>query len=238
MRLFIFPHAGGNAYSYISFRSWLPKLLTLELLELPGRGKKTKEKLIYDAEEAADSLFAEIKDRLDEPYAIFGHSMGSLLSYLVIKRIVAANLAPPIKFFSSSAMAPSMIRNNKSLMLDSDKFWEMIIEIGGVQNSLLLDDQVRDMFEPILRADFQALETYKYRYTDKLTVPIVVFLADEDKVSLEECLTWQDETTEDIKIYQFKGNHFYILKHNVHLIDAILLELKPLNHCDPWEINS
>ena len=50
-------------------------------VELAGRGRRMNEPLIDNMEEMVEDIYYSIKDYITEPYAIFGHSMGGLLTY-------------------------------------------------------------------------------------------------------------------------------------------------------------
>lgn len=226
MTLFIFHHAGGSSYSYINFKESFPSSIEIEILELPGRGKKIRENLVNNIEEIAESLYLEIRDHLHKPYIFFGHSMGSLVAYLVIKKIFRGNLQLPLIFFTSASPAPPMIKNQGRFTLPSDRFWEMVKKIGGLPDEFFEADELKKVFEPILRSDFQALETYQHSDSIKMDVPIVIFIAEEDTISREACVMWQAETIHEVKLYQFKGNHFYLFENEKQVIDTILFELE------------
>jgi len=239
MKIYVFHHAGGSSYSYFHFRNLFPKSFDVELLELPGRGKKFKEKLISDVEEIVHGVFEEIKHNLSTPYIFFGHSMGALVAYLTLKRIAATDLRLPAKFFASGSPAPSVLKDSKRFLLPSDDFWSMLKDIGGIPDDLVLDEEMKNTFEPILRADFQALETYQHQHSSRIDVPIIIFVADQDNISDEQYQLWQQESSAAIRICKFSGDHFYLLKNSRQVIDTILAEVgDPLAFELPRQISS
>ena len=94
VNLFFLPHAGGSAMGYMSFKRFLDGSLINPIpLELPGRGKLIKEKPINNTSKCVSFLFDSIKDIIcDSQYAFFGHSLGSILTYELIKLIDKSNI--------------------------------------------------------------------------------------------------------------------------------------------------
>src|SRR5580692_11099354 len=99
--LFGVPYAGGNSWAYRPLEAHLPAAIQLEGLELPGRGRRTGERLCSSLDELADDLFAHLPRAGVGRYAFFGHSMGALLAFLVTLRIREAGLPPPDALFLS-----------------------------------------------------------------------------------------------------------------------------------------
>src|SRR4051794_37934122 len=99
INLFCLPFAGGSRYSYISFANCAPENICVIPIELPGRGSRFRETLLTNMDSVVTDIFQQIKDRLDEPYGIYGHSMGTLSGYLLTKKIIQKNLNKPIHLF-------------------------------------------------------------------------------------------------------------------------------------------
>jgi surfactin synthase thioesterase subunit len=81
---------------------------------------------------------------------------------------------------------------------------------------------------PILRADFEAIESYRYD-PDKapLHVPIVAFAGlDDPRVSQERVEAWAVHTDAGFKRQYFSGDHFFISKCRKEVIASIASELK------------
>ena len=82
MILFCLPYAGGSEVAYYKWKKYLHPSIELIPIELKGRGKRFNEIFYESLEEAVDDIFENIKDKIiNNDYAIYGHSMGSLLSY-------------------------------------------------------------------------------------------------------------------------------------------------------------
>jgi len=81
----------------ILFKKHLPEFINLKPIELPGRGKRIKEPLLTNLDLMTEDVLRTLQDDgLIQPYAIFGHSMGAYLGYLVTQRLTQANLPLPL----------------------------------------------------------------------------------------------------------------------------------------------
>ncbi|HYF29990.1 MAG TPA: thioesterase domain-containing protein [Chitinophagaceae bacterium] len=222
INLFCFPFAGGSVYSYAKYNGVAPRNIKLIPLELPGRGKRIIEPLLTDIHSMADDLYRIIKPMLNEPYAFYGHSMGTVLSYLITRRLISEGQSGPLYLFMSgrfgpSAKDPDPFNHN----LPKNEFRAKLKEIGGSPDEFLADDTLMDFFDPILRADFRAIEEYQYQPTEPFDIPMVIMVGKEEKVTPETAMAWQVETTKPIDIRWFNGKHFFILDYPSEIMRII-----------------
>jgi surfactin synthase thioesterase subunit len=211
INLYCIPYAGGSFYAYREFERYMADFIRMIPLELPGRGKRFKEPLLTDIYEMVDDLFHQIKMSLHEPYAIYGHSLGALLGYLLVKKIIEKDFNKPVHLFFSGRQGPSLMRGRKLHLLPKKALIDQLISFGGIPDELLREQQLIDFFEPIIRADFKAHETYQYEKSQPVATPLTVMAGLHDKeTTYDEAMTWQEVTTETITIRQFPGGHFFI----------------------------
>lgn len=222
MNLYCLPYAGGNAYSYRPLEKHLPKEIRLAGIEIPGRGLRVSEPLVYSLEALADDVFAQLKPHLGEgPYALFGHSMGAALCFLCLQRIRAAGLPYPEMVFLSGKSAPSVNEKKTRHLLPRDAFVDMLRELGGCPPEILEEEELIDYFEPILRADFQAVETWRTTERAPLPVSLVVLHGQDDEFPREEAMAWSKETTSIFRFHEFVGDHFFIQRHWAQIAQLI-----------------
>ena len=85
-----------NQKLYIINGKWkkhLHELIDLQPIELKDRGKRFDEYCYESLEEAVDDIFESIKDKIDkDDYAVYRHSMGSLLAYELHHKINELNI--------------------------------------------------------------------------------------------------------------------------------------------------
>lgn len=213
--LFCLPFAGGNSYSYRPLITYLTDFVRVVPIELPGRGQRLDEPLVADLEKMAAEVLTKIPtELLQQPYAFYGHSMGAWLSYLITVRIYQAHLPMPQHLLVSGRRAPSIeVTTPPKHRLPKPDFFKTLKELGGCPPAVLANDELMDFFEPILRNDFEAIETYQYQPVPPLNVPITVLLGRKDNVNYAQAMAWQRETTYPLTIHWFTGGHFFIFDH-------------------------
>jgi surfactin synthase thioesterase subunit len=225
--LFIFPFAGGSKYSYQGHFTSPHASLQIQPIEFPGRGGRIKEALLSNINLIVDDVFEKIRDKLDIPYAFYGHSMGALAAYLLAKKIVDANLPQPHYLFVSGRGGPSApSRKQPKYLLPTGEFKKELKNLGGIPDDILTDDMMMDFFEPILRADFQAVECFQYQHTTSFDIPILIMIGENEDITIEEAHAWQKETTAPIEIIAFKGGHFFIFDSAEEIMRHVYQKIK------------
>lgn len=221
--IFLFPFAGGSAQSFTSLTTSFEQHSFLRPIPVhyPGRGILFGERLCENIECLVDALYEEVKNSIVEPYVFWGHSMGGLLSYLLTRKLKKGGEKLPKHLFISACAGPSVSRNFSTEQLSSIQFWNFIKELGGCPKELLEEDELMDLFEPVLRADFKCIEQYTHKEEEKLNVPITLLLGNQDRISLSEAKLWQEETSLPVRIRYFEGGHFFLFNHVSEITDLI-----------------
>lgn len=224
IKLFCIPYAGGSAAVYSKWKKKLNPLIELKQVELPGRGYRIKEPLIDNMPDMVENIFKEIKDQIESPYILFGHSMGALITYEVCKRIKQEGYPAPVHIFISGKQAPQAKSEKPNCYsLPEDEFIKHILNYNGTDDVVFKNKELASLFIPILRADFKLVETYKFDCSDDyLECDVSVFSGAEDRaVSWEDLSGWQEVTKGNCNFYQFKGGHFFINEHTEEVVDQI-----------------
>ncbi len=229
INLYCFPYAGGNRYSYNDFVPFASKHLHLVQLETMGRGSRMREKCPTDITEIALDLFKVIAEDLKHPYAFYGHSMGTILAYLVLLETRRNNIEPPACLFVSGRGGPSMKNNSmEKSKLPYNQFLNEIKKIGGTSDEVLNNREIMSVYEPILRSDFKALESFQYQDNQPFNMPILIMIGNEEKITNEDINLWQLETNKKIEVQRFPGGHFFISKYPKEIMYLINKQLKGL----------
>jgi surfactin synthase thioesterase subunit len=234
INVFFLPFAGGSKYSYNHFVSNAPDYMNVIPLELPGRGGRYCEDLETNANALVDDVIAQMQDLLETPYAIYGHSMGSLLGYLVTRRLQERNLPLPKQLIFTGCVAPcTMERLRKRHLLPKEEFLTELRMLGGSPDEILENETLMEFFEPIIRADFQAIETYRYEEAEPMYIPITIVNGDEEVRENEDVHGWQKESVYELDVRILPGRHFFIFDHCLTILDLIgekLLGKRALQH--------
>ena len=228
LNLFCLPFAGGNKYSYRKYAEKTSSALNIIPLDYPGRGSRMDEPLIEDIHVLVSDIYQEVSQKIDQvDYAIYGHSMGGLVAYLLTRKLIENNYKAPLHLFITGTSGPAAFSrtDKKKHLLPLREFIDAIKEFGGMPDEMLRNEEWLYYFEPILRADFKASENYVYGNYDPLKIPITVITGTEEELDLEDIRIWQKETTNTIDFRQMPGNHFFIFKYPQAIVEIIFRKL-------------
>jgi len=237
INLFCLPFAGGSKYSYRDFEEIAPPFLRITTLEYPGRGSRIKEPLVTDLCALIEDVYQQIKNELDKStYAIYGHSMGGLVACLLARKILVNGHQPPLHLFITGTMGPSAREKEekKRHLLGKTAFIDELKKLNGSPQEILNNEELLDYFEPIIRADFKASETYTYEEDLPLNIPFTVITGTEEDMEPDQIMLWQKETKLKVDFRRMAGTHFFIFKYPDSILGIIskkiLNSLKPVDH--------
>jgi len=207
-QLFLLHFAGGNGYSFEFMRRHLADFEFIPL-ELPGRGKRINERLLYDLEAAAADICQQILKRLHTaPFLIYGHSMGSILALRVTALLEGLHKLPQHLVVSGTS-GPKEIITSKRHLMPRQEFMEELKKIGGIPDEILNHAELFDFFEPILKADFQVVETYDYTAFKPVQTPICAIMGSkEENAGLIH--HWKTFSHAFFSAEILEGGHFFI----------------------------
>lgn len=226
LRLFCFPYAGGGA---ATFRDWCKALdahADVVAVEYPGRGARRREAPLRRVTEIAESLIPDIISEIDGPFALFGHSMGGLVVYELLRALRHRGFQP-VCAFMSGCRPPSIKRSEKKLHeLPDGEFVEELRKLNGTPEALLSDAELMSLAMPILRADFEAVATYSQQSEAALSCPIFAYGGmDDDNVTLEELEGWREMTSALCTVRVFPGDHFFLHSERLTLLRVLLRDM-------------
>lgn len=168
LRLFCFPHAGGNASFFHPFSARLTPRTEVLAVQYPGRQERFDEPRVEDLHELADLVAAELAAWAEEPFALFGHSMGATLAFEVGSRLHARG-ARPTALFVSGRRAPSVPAPGSVHLASDEKLIADMRLLGGTDNRMLDNLELLAVILPAVRSDYVATETYRYRGAPRST---------------------------------------------------------------------
>lgn len=213
LRLFCFPYAGGAASIYRTWPQHLPAAIEVCAVQLPGRENRIQERPYTNLVDLVAALLANLLPVLDRPFALFGHSMGALIAYEVAHQLQQHGQTPTT-LFVSGRRAP-MLPEPEALLhtLPSDEAFlsELQRRYHNIPAVLFEDNELRELFVPLLRADLTLVETYPCTTPPPLPCPLVALGGVDDPcVSPSELQAWHRLTRADFALHRFPGGHFYL----------------------------
>ncbi|MCB5906115.1 thioesterase II family protein [Streptomyces pinistramenti] len=222
VRLVCFPHAGGAASFYLPLARQLPPGIEAWSLQYPGRQERRTEAPFTAIPELADAAFDALRPHLTEPFAFFGHSMGSIVAFEVARRCERAGLPGPVRLFVSARRAPSDPRRKAIRLLDDDGLVAELERLGGTAPGVLADAELRAMVLPAVRADYHAIETYVCGQGERVNCPLTVLSGDADpSLAVADAPAWQQHTTAECEVSVYSGGHFYLEGHVPEVAERI-----------------
>jgi medium-chain acyl-[acyl-carrier-protein] hydrolase len=226
--LFCIPHAGGGATAY---RRWTEGLtpLTVRVLQLPGREGRFREPLVETLEDVIADLWRATEPRLNDRFALHGHSMGGILAFELAHEIRARTGLEPVHLFVSATKAPQhrQVRGHLTELSDADFVADLTRRYNGMPAAILQDADFMASLLPALRADFGILERYRCADRPLLNCPISAFGGTADQaVTLTSMAGWADQTTGGFSLNMVEGEHFFLQEQRLWLADAILAKLR------------
>ena len=224
IKLFCFPYAGGSSVSYKKWKKYLHFSIDLCPVELAGRGNRSKEPCYNNLNDVLNDVFSLIKTHIkNSRYALFGHSMGSLIAYELSHKIIESGYSKPMHLFISGRQAPQMGEHCKNMCeLPDEEFKNEILKLGGTSSNFFEHKELTDIFLPLLRADYKIVENYIYtEKSKKLNCGLTVFNGNEDDMELEGIYGWKEHTKNEFNVYNFKGGHFFINDNTEQIISII-----------------
>ncbi|WP_428910881.1 thioesterase II family protein [Niallia sp. Krafla_26] len=218
IKVFCLPYAGSSGTNYLKFIKLFSDHIQLIPLELPGRGVRFKEDLVYSISDMVDSVYPQIIEELEDcsTYAIWGHSMGGLIAFELIQQLLSdegIKIKPSHAFFTGCK--PPQRRTEKEGIADLtlEEFKQRVLAYGLVNTSLVFEDpNLSNIFIPIMRSDFIAVDRYEFnKNLPLLNINITSMTGTQDpSMTLDDCYAWQELTTGVNYVHHFNGNHFFI----------------------------
>lgn len=213
LRLFCFPYAGGGTNIYRSWAAKLPPQVDVCAAQLPGRGQRIREASYTNVPELTKGLAEGIRPFLNQPFAFFGHSMGAMLAFELTRELRRTQNPQPVHLFASGRIAPQVrCPKDRTYDLPQPQFIEKVLEMNGTPKEIMEHPELMGMMIPLLRADFEVVETYTYEPDAPLDCPITVLGGLQDfEVPRESLEAWHEQTTSptfSVRILQ--GDHFFV----------------------------
>jgi len=227
-RLFCFPYAGGSSFIYNNWSKTISENIEICAIQLPGRANRMNEKPFTGVEPLVEVLTEKILPFTTMPFAFFGHSMGAIICYeLAINLRKKANIEP-LHLFVSGRSAPHLAANDRiTYNLPDQDFIKEIAKLNGTPKEILQNAELLELLFPLLRADFELVETYKYNKQQQLNCPISAFGGSEDEeVSIDDLKAWKVHTKAGFKLNVLDGDHFFINHFSEVFTKTISAELK------------
>lgn len=230
IRLFCFPYAGGGTLTYRSWAKALPEDVELCAVQLPGRERRLGDPLVRSTSRMIDLLASALRRHIDRPFAFFGHSMGAVLAYEAARRLLADTGHEPRPLVVSGHRPPHLASHKPPLHgLPDEAFIAGVKALNGTPPEIFAHADLLQLILPMLRADFELIETYAELPGPRLSCPVIALGGDADTdVPIADIASWQSVTRGSFKSIVIPGDHFYVNTARDKLLEILLNELPAL----------
>lgn len=206
--VYCFPHSGGSPGEYLRWATRLPAH-QVRAVQPPGRGGRMDEEPYTDMAALVDTLVSQVT--FEEPYTLFGHSLGALVAYETALALRERGLPGPRALILSGTAAPHTLPVRPSLRhLDGTELAAAVERTyGPLPAGLHEDPELRDLLLTSLRADLEIVSGYRHRPVPPLSCPLTVLGGSDDSEPLDGLGAWRTYTTGPFDLQVLPGDHFY-----------------------------
>ncbi|MFJ3696195.1 thioesterase II family protein [Streptomyces sp. NPDC090052] len=214
--LFAFPHIAAGPTLFHSLREAAgAEGIAVTGALLPGRGRRVREAPHH----TMDALLAEIEEAATRDdfaafsgdYGLLGHCSGSLVAFEIARLLVRLPCANPRLLVICSCRPPELIPDTGTSRLSREDMFARTAALGGMPDALLADDDLLDLLERPMRADWDIFDRYVHTASAALPVPILTARgADDPTVPAAEQPRWAAQTQRLFRSVELKTDHWML----------------------------
>lgn len=219
--VFCFPYAGGGPSIYRTLAAAIRKPLAVHAVHLPGRETRMRDKPFTCVRSLTDFLKPRLSPLMSGEYYMYGHSLGAVIAFDLARKLVESGLRGPRHLFIGARRAPHLSAMHDRFggdrfggaplhTLSDDKLCEALLQYDGTRPEVFSEPELRELFLPILRADFTMVETYTVLPERVVSFPVTVFGGTRDRfVDCAGLHAWGDLTEGECTVNLLDEGHFF-----------------------------
>jgi medium-chain acyl-[acyl-carrier-protein] hydrolase len=156
--------------------------------------------------------------------------MGAIISFELARHLRREHGCDPLHLFVSGRQAPQIPDMQPRIYdLPEAEFLVELRRLNGTPAEILEHPELIQLVLPLLRSDFELVQTYTYSDDYPLNCPITVFGGLQDKeVSREQLEAWRKQTTGSLSLQTLPGDHFFLHTAQPLLLRMLALQLSRL----------
>lgn len=222
-RLICLHYAGGSTREFTPWLDHLPDDIELLGVQCPGREHRFAERPFRRVPELVSALLPAFAAYTRETYVLFGHSVGALIAFELVRALRRSGLPLPKHLFVAARPAPQVAPDYSPVHnLPRRELIQVLRRYGGTADHILMNEELMAALLPTIRADLEMNRMYSYTPEPKLPLPITTFGGDRDPICpVDDLARWADQTSVSHELFVLPGAHFFIREHRATLIHTI-----------------
>ncbi|MEV0174183.1 alpha/beta fold hydrolase [Streptomyces sp. NPDC050803] len=226
---FLIHHSGGSAASFYPLIGHLPENWRSLAVELPGRGASMGRGHCHSTAEVVERLIPAVLAQGAERIAVFGHSLGALVAYELVRELERRGVAP-VWLGVSGSPAPQLVagrRLGRRDLWSRERLVAFLRDLGGTPEEMLAVPDVVDYMVSVLRGDLRVVDTYEHVDGPPLATPISVYSGDADPMAgTAQLAGWRERGRGAVDIRTWPGGHFYLFDHVESFTESLVADVR------------
>lgn len=229
LRVFCCAHAGGGAARYRGWADHLSDKMEVCGIQLPGREERVDDCPYGRLNPLLIALADQLRPWLDVPFALFGHELGALVGFELVRRLRHLGLPTPVRLIVAGCPAPHLPRTAQPIhKLPDNEFLDRLAGgLAAVPDAVRRRPDLLARILPALRADFTILDTYQFHQEDRLPCPITVLGGTADPTMPADALPAWAEHTSTFSQQMIPGDQFFLFTGEVEVLSCLANLLSP-----------
>jgi surfactin synthase thioesterase subunit len=167
-----------------------------------------------------------LAERIDLPYAIYGHSMGARIGFEVLRMLPGLGVAAPLRFYVGACPPPDVTDTVTDCVdLPDEAFVGALIERLGAPEDLRDTPELRQLLLPLLRHDLSWCRNYRYHPGPRLATTIVALAGAADTEATPEKMAGWSQHSQRFTMMTMPGGHFFVKTSGKELVELLVNDI-------------
>jgi surfactin synthase thioesterase subunit len=210
--LFCLPHAGGTAAVVSAWIGRAVPELDVVGLEYPGHGRRMSEPFAESVAELTEDLMPAVEEAQGS-IGFFGHSLGAVVAFELALALRAEGDTRVAGLVVSGCSAPGQWTSDAGGEV-SDDVLLTLVSAGGAGAELFDEEELRELFLPVLRADTEIARRYGGSLDRRADFPVLALCGDRDPIASARAMEgWRSLANDFAGVHAIEGDHFFLREH-------------------------
>jgi surfactin synthase thioesterase subunit len=213
IHLFCLPPAGSSRALFSAWKKFVPDNIRVVPIDYPGHGSLVKQALTHDPDELSQYVVKKIQSYGEQPFILFGHSVGAALAWRVEHLIRQTSCKNQIKLLVISGRPELAFTRNMTpkRLLNREGLIRALRHYNAAPEELFHNEDALEFFLTILRNDFYLSDNMLQDRIQTTDVPLMAFYGEDDPdiTNRNQMDAWQQHSTNWLGCHALPGGHFF-----------------------------